>query len=181
MELDLPWQFKTLHLGLPRLAQWWKIHLPVQETWVWSLVWEDPTCCRATNPMCHNYWADALEPARHNYRAHTRQLLKPVCSRAHAQPEKKPLEGEPRARQQRPSTAKTKNVLKKKKRIKKQCLTSSIILSHGQKPPLISSYLIDVCYNKNQAKNMKVYWKKYISVTSSIAIRIIIKIRLLQC
>ena len=25
------------------------------ETMVQSLVWEDPTCCRATKPMSHNY------------------------------------------------------------------------------------------------------------------------------
>ena len=23
------------------MAQWWRIHLPIQETWVWSLGWED--------------------------------------------------------------------------------------------------------------------------------------------
>ena len=26
------------------------IHLPMQGIWAWSLVWEDPTCCRATLP-----------------------------------------------------------------------------------------------------------------------------------
>ena len=31
-----------------------------------SLVWEDSTCCRATESVCHNYWAHIL------------QLLKPV-------------------------------------------------------------------------------------------------------
>ena len=30
------------------LVQWLKIRLPMQGTWVWSLVWEDPTCHRAT-------------------------------------------------------------------------------------------------------------------------------------
>ena len=37
---------------------WWhsgQDHLPMQETRVRSLVWEDPTCCRAPKPMCHNY------------------------------------------------------------------------------------------------------------------------------
>ena len=24
---------------------------------VWSLVWEDPTCCKATKPERHNYWS----------------------------------------------------------------------------------------------------------------------------
>ena len=39
----------------------------MQGTRVWALVWEDPTCHRATKPMHHNYWAYALEPASHNY------------------------------------------------------------------------------------------------------------------
>ena len=43
---------------------------------------EDPTCCRATKPVRHNYWAYALEPASRNYWAHVPQLLKP----AHLEP-----------------------------------------------------------------------------------------------
>ena len=35
------------------VAQRYRICLPKQETWVPSLIWEDPTCCRATKPMCH--------------------------------------------------------------------------------------------------------------------------------
>ena len=37
------------------VAQWLRIHLPVQETQVQSLLQEDPTCLRATKPLCHNY------------------------------------------------------------------------------------------------------------------------------
>ena len=44
-----------------------RICLPMQGTRVWTLVWEDPTCRRATKPVRHNYWARAL------------QLLKPTC------------------------------------------------------------------------------------------------------
>ena len=44
------------------LVQWTSILLPMQGAWIWSLVWENPTCQRATNPLCHNYWACALEP-----------------------------------------------------------------------------------------------------------------------
>ena len=44
------------------VVQWWRIHLPVQGTWVWSLVWEDPTCYGATKPMCHDYLARARAP-----------------------------------------------------------------------------------------------------------------------
>ena len=41
------------------MAQWWRICLPMQETLVRSLIWEDLTCCRATKHMHHNYWAPA--------------------------------------------------------------------------------------------------------------------------
>ena len=30
-------------------------HLPMQETWVQSLIQEDSTCCGATKPVCHNH------------------------------------------------------------------------------------------------------------------------------
>ena len=49
----------------------------MQETQVQSLVWEDLTCCGATKPVRHNYWACALEPASHNYWAPMLQLLEP--------------------------------------------------------------------------------------------------------
>ena len=62
----------------------------MQETWVWSLIREDPTCLRATKPMSHNYWACVLELGGHHYRAHVMQVLKPTCPRAHAPPEKPP-------------------------------------------------------------------------------------------
>ena len=41
------------------VAQWLRICLPVQGTRVRALVWEDPTCCGATGPVSHNYWACA--------------------------------------------------------------------------------------------------------------------------
>ena len=56
-----------------------RIRLPVQGTRVRALVWEDPTCRRATKSMHHNYWACALEPASHNYWSRVPQLLKPAC------------------------------------------------------------------------------------------------------
>ena len=37
------------------VAQWLRIRLPMQGIWVRSLVWEDPTCCRAGKPVHHNY------------------------------------------------------------------------------------------------------------------------------
>ena len=39
----------------------------MQETWVRSLIQEDPTCRRAAKPIHHNYWACALKPGNHKY------------------------------------------------------------------------------------------------------------------
>ena len=41
------------------VAQWLRVCLPMQGTWVRALVWEDPTCRGAAGPVCHNYWACA--------------------------------------------------------------------------------------------------------------------------
>ena len=54
--------FQKLGAGIGLVAQWWRIHLPTQETRVQSLSWEDPTCGRAMKPVDHSYWAFALEP-----------------------------------------------------------------------------------------------------------------------
>ena len=48
-------------------AQWQRIHLPMQGTWVQSPVREDSTCHGITKPLHHNYWTCTVEPARHNY------------------------------------------------------------------------------------------------------------------
>ena len=37
------------------VAQWLRIHRPMQGTWVQALVQEDPTCHGSTRPMRHNY------------------------------------------------------------------------------------------------------------------------------
>ena len=70
---------KIPQAGASLVVQWLRIRLPMQETRVWALVWEDPTCRRATKPVRHNYWACALEPVSHNYWARVPQLLKPTC------------------------------------------------------------------------------------------------------
>ena len=41
--------------GASLVAQWLRICLPMQGTQVQALVWEDPTCRRATGTMSHNY------------------------------------------------------------------------------------------------------------------------------
>ena len=93
-------EFKTFS-GASLVVQWLIIRLPMQGTGVRALVWEDPTCCRATKLVHHNYWTCALEPASHNYRAHVPQLLKPVRPRACALQQEKPPQWEARAPQQR--------------------------------------------------------------------------------
>ena len=51
--------FKRKTTGASLVAQCLGVCLLMQGTWVRALVWEDPTCCGATKPMCHNYWARA--------------------------------------------------------------------------------------------------------------------------
>ena len=38
-----------------------RICLPMQEIWVQTLVWENPTYFRATKPMCHKYWSPCAQ------------------------------------------------------------------------------------------------------------------------
>ena len=113
------------------MAQWYRILLPIQEIQVWFLVREDPTNCRATEPVCHNYGACALGCGSHSYWAHTRQPLKPEHPKAWVLQQEKPLRwealvpqrrGAPArcnrwkvpAQQRRPSTARRKEKLEKK-------------------------------------------------------------------
>ena len=58
---------EMLRRGTSLVAQWLRIHLPMQGTQVQALVQEDPTCRGATKPVRHNYRACALEPVCHNY------------------------------------------------------------------------------------------------------------------
>ena len=46
-----------INMGTSLVAQWLRIHLPMQGTRVWALVREDPTCRGATKPVRLNYWA----------------------------------------------------------------------------------------------------------------------------
>ena len=56
--------------GTSLMAQWLRICLLMQGTWVRALVREDPTCRGAAEPARHNYWACALEPVLRNRRSH---------------------------------------------------------------------------------------------------------------
>ena len=53
--------------GASLVAQWWRIHLPLQKTCVQILIQEDPTCLGATTPMHHIYWTWALAPGSYKY------------------------------------------------------------------------------------------------------------------
>ena len=62
----------------------------MQETQVWSLIWEDTTFQEATKPMHHSYGACALEPKNHNYWTLVPQVLKTSHPSACAQQQEKP-------------------------------------------------------------------------------------------
>ena len=81
----------------------------MQGTRVRALVQEDPTCCRATKPVRHNYWACALEPVSHSFWACVLQLLKPeqLEPMLHNQRSPRSLQLEKaRVQQRRPNAAK---------------------------------------------------------------------------
>ena len=101
------------------VVQWLRIRLPMQGTRVRALVREDPTCRGATKPVCHNYWACALELASCNYWAWVPQLLKPAhLEPMHCNEEQAPLaairESPHTAMKTQHSQNKTKKKTKKK-------------------------------------------------------------------
>ena len=52
---------KTTQIWTSLVVQWLKICLPIQGTWVRSLVWEDLTCLRPARTMRHNYWSPGVQ------------------------------------------------------------------------------------------------------------------------
>ena len=91
--------FQITHQEVSLAAQWSRVRLPMQETWVRSLIQEDPTCHGATELVCHNCWTCAPKPGNHNHWAHAQQLLKPPHPRTRAQRPEKPPQWEARAPQ----------------------------------------------------------------------------------
>ena len=88
------------------VTQWLRIHLPMQGTWVRSLVWEGPTCCGATKRMCHNYWTSeprACALKQEKPRQWEAQIMQPESSPHSLQQEKVC------AQKWRPSAAKNKD------------------------------------------------------------------------
>ena len=53
--LALVSSFRKKRIGASLVAQWLRILLPMQGTWVGTLVREDPTGLGATKPVRHNY------------------------------------------------------------------------------------------------------------------------------
>ena len=51
-----------------------------RDTPVLSLVQEDSTCHRATKPVCHSYWAYALELRNYSYWVHALKLDEPLLA-----------------------------------------------------------------------------------------------------
>ena len=49
------------------VGQWLRTCFARQETPVWSLIWEDPTCLKASKPVRRNCWVHTLEPICCNY------------------------------------------------------------------------------------------------------------------
>ena len=83
----IPWMYFCFCGALEEVfyflgIQWLRIHLPMQGTWVLSLVWEDSTCHGATKLIGHSYWA------------HTPQLPKPAWSRRSALQQERPWQWE---------------------------------------------------------------------------------------
>ena len=68
--------------------------LPIQETRVWSLAWEEPTCHGATSATTSEPVLQSPEPS---YWARALQLLKPMNLRAHTSQQEKPPQWEARA------------------------------------------------------------------------------------
>ena len=70
----------TNHILL--VVQWLRIHLPMQRTWVQSLVWEDSTCCRPTKPMYLGFRSllKAVYPGAHSPQRETTTTRSPCIT-----------------------------------------------------------------------------------------------------
>ena len=82
----------------------------MQGTRVRALVWEDPTGRGAPKPVCHNYWACALDPSsHHNYWAYAPRDRAPQQEKPPQWEARAPLQLEKaRTQQRRSNTAKNK-------------------------------------------------------------------------
>ena len=60
-------EFFKIKIRASLVAQWWRIHLPMHQIQVQSLIQGDSTCYRATKLMYHKYWGCSLEPGSCSY------------------------------------------------------------------------------------------------------------------
>ena len=105
-------KYKAIHWA-SLVVQRTRIRLPMQGTWVQSVLQEDATSLRVTKPMRHNYWSPCAESLFSEKREATsmRKRCTTMKSRPHL------LQLEKTCDQQRPIT--TKNKIVKKKTCKK--------------------------------------------------------------
>ena len=90
-------QVRNEMLGASQVAQWYRVHLPMQRTHVWSLIQEDPTSCGATKPvqvpqLCAMLWSlgtSTREPTLHSYQALC--TLEPLFHIRRSQHQEKPM------------------------------------------------------------------------------------------
>ena len=140
--------YQKEHFWASLVAQWLRICLPMQGTRVRALVWEDPTCCGATRPVSHNYWASRLEPVLRNKRGHDSERP------AHRDEEWPPLA----ATRESPRTeTKTQHKHKKKKKKKGALLTERDIkfqsrISLLNKPIYLVNFNLNLV-NPDQVQN----------------------------
>ena len=95
-----PLCYKVVKWGFPG-GSVVKICLPMQETWVRFLAWDDPTGWRTTEPMRHNYGGCAQEPGSCNYWPQVLELWKTVCPTAHVPNKRSPCNEKPMHHNQR--------------------------------------------------------------------------------
>ena len=167
-------------------AQWLRIRLSVQGTRIRSLVQEDPTCCGATRPVCHDDGACTLDPALWNKKP---PQWKGCTLQREGRPPSPQLE-KACTRQWRPSTAETEinnNIFSVKRglstvefycEIKPHHCLYEIIMLKNRKRLLLSTWpwespLSFVTSHKPCARNrlMSVAWCRVMSISSKITPR----------
>ena len=92
------------HHRAPLMIPWLRIHLPIQETQIQTLIWEDPPCHEATKPGSRSYWACTLRPLKPTRRKLVFRNKGMPCTAAREET-LLTAAGESHGMQQRPSTA----------------------------------------------------------------------------
>ena len=112
--MRIPFHFKKkCFFRTSLVVHWLRICLPMQGTYFQSLVWEDPTCCRATKSVRQDSWARDLEFLPY----HETAAMKSLHTTLEGSPCLPQLEKAP-IQQWRPSVAENKHINKK---ILKRC------------------------------------------------------------